>query len=628
MIYQSAVIELIDEGIIVIDSCGYIKIYNRMARDIFGINPEDGLGHREGRVEEGDIVCIADNLLGADDGGMGPGDLALIGVDPGGVKKGDAVVAIGVKGAKIGSGVCARLDGKDYRSKLSVETSLNGIRLEARIDFDLKRLRIKVNDRSFDYIYRWAAGHMVVIGGESLEVKFYQTRGYTARNEELKTVLEGGLFRGKGRYGRSFQVVDRHISELHPDSDIIRQLMAVARGEGRAVRGLESMINGIPVRCTIEPLVEDGVRVGAFLKVADITELKALQMEREKAMMSLENLENRLKAEQIQKEAFKHIIGDSHKIRVVVEMAKRAAETSSTVLLIGESGTGKGLFAEAIHRAGARRDGPFVYMNCASIPETLLESELFGHEKGAFTGAVTEKQGKFEMASGGTIFLDEIGELPIPLQAKLLHVLQNRTFTRVGGIKPIHVDIRIIAASNRDLRDSVLRGAFREDLFYRLNVICIALPPLREHKEDIYPLVNYLLPKIAEKTGRGLKEVSGEVMKIFLDYRWPGNIRELENVLERAVIMADGNVILPAHLPEYVLEDVKKGRSGGELVDIKNVGPIKNILKEAEAKALEKALEVCGGSRKKAMELLGMGKTSFYKKLKVAGKFAKVNQEF
>jgi transcriptional regulator with PAS, ATPase and Fis domain len=617
MNYQSSVIELIDEGIIAIDSMAHIKIYNRMARDIFGLNPDEGPGHPEGKIAEGDIVIIADNLLGADDGGLEPEDLRAIGIEPSGIERGDAVVAIGTVGGGTGSGVFNRLDKKIPGERLSVETSIDGLKLKAQIDFDLKRLRATVDGRHYDYIFRWAAGHMVIVDRASHDVKFYQTRGYTARQEELKAVLYGKPFRGKGKFGQVFQILERHINEIHPDSHIIRSLIAVARGESCAVRGLESMINGIPVRCSIEPLVVDGNNAGAFLKVLDITELKAVQIERERVLSSLENLENRIRNERIQKEAFKDIVRSGEKIRRVVEMAKKAAETSSTVLLTGESGTGKGLFAEAIHRAGCRRDGPFIYVNCASIPENLLESELFGHEKGAFTGAVAEKPGKFELADGGTIFLDEIAELPLTLQAKLLHVIQKRTFTRVGGVKPIQVDIRIIVASNRDLEDAVRKGVFREDLFYRINVIFIKLPALREHKEDLYPLVNHILPRIAERVGKKAVQISGEVMKIFLDYDWPGNVRELENVLERAAIMADGDIIMPEHLPEYILGQ-NKDDNIGDMITVKKIGPLKELLMETEIHAVKKALEICGGNRKKAMEMLGVGKTNFYKKLKKA----------
>jgi PAS domain-containing protein len=428
---KTEIINIIDEGIITIDSRGYITIYNKMARDIFGITPAHGPGHPNGRIAEGDIVVISDNILGADDGGLKPKDLKMIGIDPSGINEGDAIIAIGQKGGPFGSGIYKNV-GKDFtEGELSLEKIINGVSIRAMINFDSKLLRVRVGKRDFDYVYLWSAGHLVLIDEKTMEVKFYQTKGYTARGEDTKTVLRGEPYRGKGIYEKVIEVENVHISEIHPDSDIIIGLMEVAQGEDRTVRGLESSINGIPVRCSIEPLNDGDTRIGALLKVTDITEIKALWHEREKALTTLESLEKKLETYHIQQEAFKNLIGNSEKMRTVVEIAKRAADTSSTVLLLGESGTGKGVFAEAIHRASPRRDNPLVYVNCASIPETLIESELFGHEKGAFTGAILEKKGKFELADGGTIFLDEIVELPLTLQAKLLHTWEHNQDLRV-----------------------------------------------------------------------------------------------------------------------------------------------------------------------------------------------------
>ncbi|MGB9867767.1 MAG: PAS domain-containing protein [Bacillota bacterium] len=280
MNYLETVVELIDEGIIVVDSQGLIRVYNKLAREMFGIDHHEGIGHREGRVADGDIVCVADNMLGADDGGMLPEDLGLIGVDPCGVEQGDAVVVIGIKGAPKGTGLL-RVGKKDGAPReLWVKTCLRGLELESKISFELERLRISVNGRPLDYVYRWAAGHMVVVDAKSGEIKFHQTRGYTARREELKTVLLGAPFKGKGRYASTISIVGRHVSELHPDSPIIDQLIRVASGSVGAVRNMETLINGIPVRCSIEPLPGDSGTGGALLKVVDVSELKALHLEK------------------------------------------------------------------------------------------------------------------------------------------------------------------------------------------------------------------------------------------------------------------------------------------------------------------------------------------------------------
>jgi transcriptional regulator with PAS, ATPase and Fis domain len=247
------------------------------------------------------------------------------------------------------------------------------------------------------------------------------------------------------------------------------------------------------------------------------------------------------------------IIGHSPSIRRCAELAKRAAVSRSTVILHGESGTGKEVFARAIHRWSERRDRPFVAINCAGLSKELLESELFGYEKGAFTGAHQLKRGKLEVANGGTVLLDEIGEISIDLQAKLLRFLQEREFDRVGGIRPVRVDVRIIAATNRDLRALVCAGSFRDDLYHRLNVVSIGLPPLRERREDIRELAHYFLERCSGEAGREALQLSDHAMEKLLAYDWPGNVRELANVIERAVVLGRGPIVDVADLPARII---------------------------------------------------------------------------
>jgi two-component system response regulator PilR (NtrC family) len=278
------------------------------------------------------------------------------------------------------------------------------------------------------------------------------------------------------------------------------------------------------------------------------------------------------------------------------------AASSANVLVTGESGTGKELAARAIHHHSERRDRPFVPINCGAIPENLLESELFGHEKGSFTGAVHQKAGLFEVADGGTLFLDEIGELPQMMQVKLLRVLQEREFRRVGGTKNIQVDIRLVAATNKDLQAEVAAGDFREDLFYRLNVIQVALPPLRERREDIPLLVEHFCRKIS---GKETVSVTETAMRRLLDYQWPGNIRELENAIERCLVLSHSDELTDECLP---LSLQRQGpESGGGLTELPETGlDLDDYLGGIEKEILLKALDRTGGVRKKAAELLGI----------------------
>jgi len=284
------------------------------------------------------------------------------------------------------------------------------------------------------------------------------------------------------------------------------------------------------------------------------------------------------------------------------------APTLATVLITGESGTGKELAARAIHQASQRAAAPFVALNCAAIPETLLESELFGHEKGSFTGATQARQGKFELASGGTIFLDEIGELPLPLQSKFLRVLQERVFERVGGNREIRADVRIVAATNRDLAEEVRERRFREDLYYRLNVFPLPLPPLRERRDGLQLLVHYLLKRAAEQTGRGIPLIDPAALASLEQYGWPGNIRELQNVIERAVILSKGQVTvheLPDGLRRPVSDTVIPA-GGGSLRDL-------------ERATILEALAACGDNRRLAAEKLGISKRTLQYRLKEYG---------
>ena len=294
------------------------------------------------------------------------------------------------------------------------------------------------------------------------------------------------------------------------------------------------------------------------------------------------------------------MVGQSPVMRRVHEFIAKSAPTDSTVLICGESGTGKELVARAIHRNSPRAHKPFLAINCAALTETLLESELFGHEKGAFTGAVAQKKGKLEEADGGSVFLDEIGELAPTLQAKLLRVLQEREFDRVGGTLPVKTDIRLIAATNRDLAEMVQRQAFRQDLYYRLNVISLTMPPLRERREDIPPLAGYFVQKHAKRVKRLITGISEPALAFLRSYDWPGNVRELENAIERAIVLGSSEKILPENLPECVT-DANAGASASP----PGAG-FQDLLRESKKRLILKALEQAGGKYTEAAKVLGM----------------------
>jgi transcriptional regulator with PAS, ATPase and Fis domain len=282
----------------------------------------------------------------------------------------------------------------------------------------------------------------------------------------------------------------------------------------------------------------------------------------------------------------------------VYEFVSRVAVRDSTVLIFGESGTGKELVARAIHMNSQRANKPFVAINCAAITETLLESELFGHERGAFTGAVSQKKGKLEVAEGGSVFLDEIGELALPMQAKLLRVLQEREFERVGGTRPIKLDVRLIAATNRDLKEASRTGAFRQDLYYRLNVVALRMPALRERRDDIPLLAAFFASSHGEKIKRRVNGISPEARACLMRYAWPGNVRELENAIERAVVLGSTDLIRPEDLPDSVIEETTEE---GEPVSALHDG-----IREAKKLLIERAIDQADGNYTEAARILGV----------------------
>jgi DNA-binding NtrC family response regulator len=310
------------------------------------------------------------------------------------------------------------------------------------------------------------------------------------------------------------------------------------------------------------------------------------------------------------------IIGSSEPMVKIYDTIKRVAPTPTTVLISGETGTGKDLIAYAIHRNSPRRDNPFVKINCAAIAENLIESELFGHEKGAFTGAVSTKPGRFELADKGTLFLDEVGEIPRDMQVKLLRVIQDHEFERVGGLRTIKVDVRLIAATNRNLLQDVKDGRFREDLYYRLNVFPTHLPPLRERREDILPLTEYFIEKFNSKLDRGVKHVDSRVKDLLVNYDWPGNIRELENLIERIVLMAGGDTITFEDIPpewKSAAEAISFAQQGGQKKPFKDF--VKGHMEEVEKQSIIQCLEEVGGNVTKAAQRLGLSRKGLQLKM-------------
>jgi DNA-binding NtrC family response regulator len=368
---------------------------------------------------------------------------------------------------------------------------------------------------------------------------------------------------------------------------------------------------------TVETAVE-AMKAGAsdyVLKPFSLEEMKLI-VRKELDVHDLRE-ENRSLREALGKRyEFKNIVARSGKMQEVLATVERVAPTNSTVLLGGESGAGKDLIARAIHQHSRRASGPFIKINCTAIPENLLESELFGYEKGAFTGAVSSKLGKFELADKGTIFLDEIGDVPGTIQVKLLRVLQDRDFEHLGGTKTLKVDVRVVAATNQDLRAALEQGSFREDLYYRLNVVPINIPPLRERKEDIPYLVDHFLERFARESGKPIQGITPAAQKALMEFHWPGNVRELENIIERAVALSSGDVIDVAD----IRLDLSPMKPGAALAaNAAAFPPQGTTLEQFEDEIIKEALRRAGGNKSQAARLLGLSRNALRYRLSRMG---------
>jgi two-component system response regulator AtoC len=385
----------------------------------------------------------------------------------------------------------------------------------------------------------------------------------------------------------------------------------------QVLKQIKSQDGNIPVimisgKSDIETAVE-AMKAGAYDFITKPFEVNELLIKARNALRNKELMEEvgALKFEIEKKYQFENMIGKSPKMQKIFSEIENVLNNDVTVLIQGESGTGKELVARAVHYNGFRKKKPFVVLNCGAIPENLLESELFGYERGAFTGALERKVGKFEKADGGSIFLDEIGELPFATQVKLLRALQEREIERLGGHEKIMVDVRIITATNKDLKKEVSQKRFREDLFYRIAVFPILIPPLREHKEDIPLLIAHFLKIYNQRAGKKIDGVSERAMDILMGYSWPGNIRELENVIERAVVLVKDSMIRPEHLPRELraVSSGKKGRGAAEILS----------LEKLEEKAMREAITATSGNVSQAAKKLGIGRATFYRKAKKYG---------
>lgn len=483
---------------------------------------------------------------------------------------------------------------KELTSTLNLKKSLDSV--------------MNILDKFIDMKY----GTVVLSNPETRELSTFVALGINEEEKKLRTYRAG-----EGIIGKVFKAGSPMIIPDIRDEPSLRDQIKLDNENLNfsyicvPIKTSEKVIGTLGVAFYQEKVsfsMDGGVRILSMVAslIGQAVELSYM-VEKEKQKLILEkiSLSQQLKA----KHSLENVIGQGDGMKDIFETVYRVAATTATVFLRGESGTGKELIARAIHYNSNRAQKPFLKINCTALPETLLESELFGHEKGSFTGAIHERRGRFELADGGTIFLDEIGDIPISTQMKLLRVLQERNFERLGSSKTISIDVRLIAATNQDLEKAMMKGSFREDLYYRLNVIPIFLPPLRERKEDIPILVEHFLQRFNKENNRTIK-ISDEVMDLMLQYPWPGNVRQLENCIERLVIMADRDRVNAEDLPfeirihsKQVHNDLQEDEINR---DASSYFSLTKTVKDMEKERIINALQKCGWVKSRAATLLGI----------------------
>jgi sigma-54 dependent transcriptional regulator, acetoin dehydrogenase operon transcriptional activator AcoR len=588
------IVENISEGIISINNEQRINIINKKAKEIFGISYKYDIGHPAGKLNKGDIIIIGDNCIGEDDGGIRGSDFIKLGINEN-IPQKSAFVYIG----EYGKENSYKYSENYSKGILSLSKIISGKNISVSINFPTKNIEICVDKTSISYSYIKSIGHIVILDKITKEIKFYQSKGYTIRGEAVKAIINEESYSEKisGKFSE-LEVHGEKIYDVLNDCESIKNLIEASKGkESRYINKFDD-INGRPVRCSVYPLKNSKIQSGAFMRFEDLSNLREFIEERNIVINKIHEIEDSVN------DPFNPLIGEGNEIKLIKEYSKKAALSNLNILILGESGTGKSILAKMIHNYSMRRESRFVEINCGALSESILESELFGYVPGAFTGANREgKVGLIEHAEGGTVFLDEISEMPVSTQVKLLHVIQNKSFIPVGGIKNVKIDVRFICASNRDLKSMIENRTFREDLYYRINVMPLMLPPLRSRKEDLEELVRSIIQKICKRDKIIYRELSPGALNKLYSYDFPGNVRELENLLERGLNLSEGEYILDEHIliSDHIIQTIK---------------PLKLVVEEAEKSTIKSYLKKFHGDKSLTMEALDIKKTAFYDKLK------------
>lgn len=574
------------------DRQGIVTHINRQAKERFGLFNHSIYSHPAGRLEPGDIVILGTSVMGADDGNLAPEDLAVLGIQDHRLHGGDMLAAVGVyQGAGV-KPVYKYL--RSGAAGLSLDVTFQGMPINVKITD--REISVTVQDRVYTITYFICIGQMVVLDRRTKKVKFWEEKGYSARKEGIGSLLRGGGFIAKSPE-QEICVVGYHFREFFEGELFEEHLRQVLDGRSPGFADMAYEINGFALLASIMPIHDGGQVVGIIVKFRNIEDIRTTIMERNTAIAAAERKFRESSEHSLPGEVGDALLGcgSSAAMRAARRRAYKLSQMDCNIFITGEPGTGRTKMAQSIQRVQPR-GGPFVRADCSAIDPALLDAELFGREG--------DQPGLFREADGGTLLLDEVGDMPLSVQAKLLNAIRRGEVLPVGAARPVTVDVRLLAIAGPNLRDEVEAGRFRQDLYYRLSAFSVEMPPLRDCREDIYLMANELMEQICQRYGMPEKSLSGEAFSKLINYDWPGNLRELENVLEGAAAMSDSDIIYPEHI-----------HLASEPVPL----TLRQHLRQEERRYIQQTLAQCGGDRQQAMKLLDVSRSVFYERLKEYG---------
>ena len=574
------------------DRQGIVTHINRQAKERFGLFNHSIYSHPAGRLEPGDIVILGTSVMGADDGNLAPEDLAVLGIQDHRLHGGDMLAAVGVyQGAGV-KPVYKYL--RSGAAGLSLDVTFQGVPINVKITD--REISVTVQDRVYTITYFICIGQMVVLDRRTKKVKFWEEKGYSARKEGIGSLLRGGSFIAKSPE-QEICVVGYHFREFFEGELFEEHLRQVLDGRSPGFADMAYEINGFALLASIMPIHDGGQVVGIIVKFRNIEDIRTTIMERNTAIAAAERKFRESSERSLPGEVGDALLGcgSSAAMRAARRRAYKLSQMDCNIFITGEPGTGRTKMAQSIQRVQPR-GGPFIRADCSAVDPALLEVTLFGSQDGT--------PGLFREADGGTLLLDEVGDMPLSVQAKLLNAIRRGEVLPVGAARPVTVDVRLLAIAGPNLRDEVEAGRFRQDLYYRLSAFSVEMPPLRDCREDIYLMANELMEQICQRYGMPEKSLSGEAFSKLINYDWPGNLRELENVLEGAAVMSDSDIIYPEHI-----------HLASEPVPL----TLRQHLRQEERRYIQQVLAQCGGDRQLAMQQLDVSRSVFYERLKEYG---------